>query len=222
MAARRLIPRVKICCIQSVAEAEIATAAGASLLGLVGAMPSGPGPIGDERIAKICRWAPPGIETVLLSSETTAEGLVAHAGRCRPSVLQIVDDPEPGAYAALRAAHPALKLMQVIHVEDDGAITQARTAAAHVDAILLDSGRPSATVKELGGTGRTHDWAISARLVAAVDKPVFLAGGLNAQNVAEAVTQVRPFGLDLCSKVRTDDWLDAAKLSAFMKMVKGA
>lgn len=217
-----MTPRVKICCIQSVAEAEMATAAGASLLGLVGAMPSGPGPISDKRIAEICRWAPPGIETVLLSSEITADGLVAHAAHCRPSVLQIVDDPEPGAYAALRAAHPALKLMQVIHVEDASAITRARAAAAHVDAILLDSGRPSAAVKELGGTGRTHDWAISARLVAAMDKPVFLAGGLNAENVLEAMTQVRPFGLDLCSRVRTADRLDQAKLTAFMKMVEGA
>ena len=196
----------------------MAAAAGASLLGLVGAMPSGPGPISDDAIAEICAWAPPGVETVLLSSETTAEGLVAHAARCRPSVLQIVDAPEPGAYAALRAAHPALKLMQVIHVEDDGAIVQAKAAEAELDALLLDSGRPSAAVKELGGTGRTHDWTVSARLVEAVRKPVFLAGGLSADNVAEAVRRVRPYGLDLCSKVRTNDRLDAEKLAAFMGM----
>ena len=215
-------PRVKICCIANVAEAEMATAAGASLLGLVGAMPSGPGPISDDRIAEICAWAPPGIETVLLSSETTADGLVAHAARCRPSVLQIVDAPAPGAYVALRAAHPALKLIQVIHVEDAAAIDQAKAVEGAVDAILLDSGRPSADVKELGGTGRTHDWAISARLVAEIAKPVFLAGGLSADNVAEAVRDVRPYGLDLCSKVRTDDRLDPVKLSAFMGAVNGA
>lgn len=200
----------------------MATAAGASLLGLVGAMPSGPGPISDDQIAAVCDWAPPGIETVLLSSETTAEGLVAHAARCRPSVLQIVDNPEPGAYAALRAAHPSLKLMQVIHVEDEAAIGQAKAAETEVDAILLDSGRPSAEVKELGGTGRTHDWAISAKLVAEVAKPVFLAGGLSAENVAEAVRDVRPYGLDLCSKVRTDDRLDRAKLTAFMEKALSA
>lgn len=213
-------PRVKICCIQSVAEAELAIAAGASLIGLVGAMPSGPGPISDDQIAEICRWAPPGVETVLLSSETTADGLTAHAARCQPSVLQIVDDPDPDAYAALRAARPSLKLMQVIHVEDDTAIPQAQTAAAYVDAILLDSGRPSAAIKQLGGTGRTHDWAISARLVAAVNKPVFLAGGLDAGNVAEAARQVRPYGLDLCSKVRSDDRLDAEKLRAFFAAIR--
>ncbi len=200
----------------------MATAAGASILGLVGAMPSGPGPISDDQIAEVCAWAPPGIETVLLSSETTAERLVAHAARCRPSVLQIVDAPEPGTYAALRAAHPTLKLMQVIHVEDDSAIDQAHAATAEVDAILLDSGRPSASVKELGGTGQTHDWAVSARLVQAVAKPVFLAGGLDAGNVTEAMRQVRPYGLDLCSKVRTDGRLDQAKLTAFMEKVQNA
>ena len=200
----------------------MATAAGASLLGLVGAMPSGPGPISDDQIAEVCAWAPPGIETVLLSSETTAERLVAQAARCRPSVLQIVDAPELGAYAALRAAQSTLKLMQVIHVEDDSAIDQAHAATAEVDAVLLDSGRPSASVKELGGTGRTHDWAVSAKLVQAVAKPVFLAGGLDAGNVTEAMRQVRPYGLDLCSKVRTDDRLDQAKLTAFMEKVQSA
>ena len=200
----------------------MATAAGASLLGLVGAMPSGPGPISDDQIAEVCAWAPPGIETVLLSSETTAERLVAQAARCRPSVLQIVDAPELGAYAALRAAQSTLKLMQVIHVEDDSAIDQAHAATAEVDAVLLDSGRPSASVKELGGTGRTHDWVVSAKLVQAVAKPVFLAGGLDAGNVTEAMRQVRPYGLDLCSKVRTDGRLDQAKLTAFMEKVQNA
>ena len=212
--------RVKVCCIQSVAEARIAVEAGADLLGLVGAMPSGPGPISDETVAEVSGWAPPGVASVLLSSETTADKLIAHVARCRPAVLQIVDDPEPGARAALRAAHPGVKLMQVIHVEDEGAIDAAK-AAEDADAILLDSGRPSAAVKELGGTGRAHDWSISARLVKAVDRPVFLAGGLTPENVGEAIREVRPYGVDLCSGVRTDDRLDAAKLREFMKAVRG-
>ncbi|MEL7463459.1 MAG: phosphoribosylanthranilate isomerase [Pseudomonadota bacterium] len=213
--------RVKVCCIQSIAEARIAADAGAHLLGLVGAMPSGPGPIDDEVVAEVAAWAPPGVASVLLSSETTAEGLVDHVSRCRPAVLQIVDDPEPGARAALRAAHPGVKLMQVIHVENESAIDAAK-AAEDADAILLDSGRPSAPVKELGGTGRAHDWSISARLVKAVARPMFLAGGLKAENVGEAIRAVRPFGLDLCSGVRTDDRLDPVKLAAFMTAVRAA
>lgn len=213
--------RLKICCIQSVAEAEIAVAAGADLLGLVGAMPSGPGPIDDEEIAEIAAWTPPGVSSVLLSSEVTADGLIAHAARCRPAVMQIVDAPEPGAWAALRRAHSAMKLMQVIHVEGDAALDQARTAAPYVDAILLDSGRPSADVKELGGTGRAHDWAVSARIVQTIARPVFLAGGLKPDNAADAVAAVKPYGLDLCSGVRTDDRLDPEKLAAFVKAARG-
>ena len=76
--------------------------------------------------------------------------------------------------------------------------------AARVDALLLDSGRPDAQVKTLGGTGLTHDWALSAEIVAQVDRPVFLAGGLRESNVAEAIAQVKPFGVDLCSGVRTE------------------
>ncbi|MEO0361770.1 MAG: phosphoribosylanthranilate isomerase [Pseudomonadota bacterium] len=211
--------RVKVCCIQSVEEARMAAGAGASLIGLVAAMPSGPGPIGDERIAKVAAWAPPGLVSVLLSSETTAQGLVAHAARCRPSALQIVDRPEPGAWAALRAAHPTLRLIQVVHVEDQGAVDEAKAAAPHVDAILLDSGRPNAAVKTLGGTGAVHDWSLSARIVAAVDRPVLLAGGLTPDNAEEAIRAVRPYALDVCSGLRTDDRLDAAKLAAFMEAV---
>lgn len=212
--------RVKICCIQSIAEARVAVGAGASLLGLVGAMPSGPGPISDEQVAKVASWAPPGVSTVLLSCETTIERLVAHAVRCRPQVLQLVDTPCPGAYAALRTACPAMKLMQVIHVEGPDAIDQALAVEGDVDAVLLDSGRPSAAVKELGGTGRAHDWSVSADIVRAIAKPVFLAGGLTPENVVQAVTQVRPFGVDLCSGVRTDDRLDAVKVAAFMKALE--
>ncbi|MGB0412368.1 MAG: phosphoribosylanthranilate isomerase [Pikeienuella sp.] len=213
---------VKICCLQSIAEAQMAVVAGASLLGLVGAMPSGPGPISDGAIAEIAGWSPPGVSSVLLSSETTADGLIAHVARCHPQVLQLVDTPEPGALTALRAAYPALKLMQVVHVEGAEAIDQMRAIERDVDAILLDSGRPAAAVKELGGTGRVHDWAVSAQIVQAARIPVFLAGGLRPDNVAEAIRQVRPFGLDLCTGVRTDGALDQAKLSAFFRAINGA
>ncbi|MFX5705237.1 hypothetical protein ABTE52_19850, partial [Acinetobacter baumannii] len=75
-------------------------------------------------------------------------------------------------------------------------------------------------VAELGGTGRAHDWAVSAAFVRATEKPVFLAGGLTAANVAEAIGQVRPYGVDLCSGVRTGGQLDPQKLFAFVTAVQ--
>jgi len=207
--------RVKICCIASIAEAELAVRHGAAALGLVGRMPSGPGPIDDELIAEIAAWAPPAVATFLLTSETEPDAIVDHVRRCGTSTVQLVDAVAPRAYDALRKAAPRLKIVQVIHVSGPGSVEEAKGCAPHVDALLLDSGRPDAAVKELGGTGRVHDWALSRHIVEEVARPVFLAGGLGPENVAEAVRRVGPFGVDLCTGVRSGGRLDAARLAAF-------
>ncbi len=215
-------PRVKICCISSVEEARLAVAAGASALGLVAAMPSGPGVISEELIAEIARSVPPPIATFLLTALQDADAIEAQHARCRTSVLQLVDRLEPGELRRLRARLPGVKLVQVIHVRDEAALDEAREAAPLVDALLLDSGNPALAVKELGGTGRTHDWKVSARIRAEVGRPVFLAGGITTANVAEAISIVRPFGLDLCTGVRDHGALNAAKLRAFIDAVTRA
>lgn len=206
----------------SIEEARLAVAAGASALGLVGAMPSGPGVIPDELIAEIAATVPPPIATFLLTSETRPDAIIDHVARCRTNTVQLVDQVEPDAYAAIRRALPQTKIVQVLHVADPEVIDEARVLAREVDAFLLDSGNPKLGVKELGGTGRVHDWALSRRVVEAVDKPVFLAGGLGPDNAAEAMRRVRPFGLDLCSSVRSEGRLDPTKLSAFFSAVNQA
>ncbi|MGH6931154.1 MAG: phosphoribosylanthranilate isomerase [Dongiaceae bacterium] len=215
-------PRIKICCISSVAEARLAVAAGASALGLVGAMPSGPGVIADELIAEIARTVPPPVATFLLTSETAAEGIIDHIRRCGTNTVQIVDAVDPTAYGEIRRALPRIKIVQVLHVGDPADVDEARRLAPEVDAFLLDSGNPALAVKELGGTGRVHDWNLSARIVAAVERPVFLSGGLRSDNVGEALRRVRPFGLDLCSSVRSNGALDEAKLRSFFSAVHQA
>lgn len=209
-------PRIKICCISSREEAALAISCGASALGLVAAMPSGPGVIGEDLIAEIAVTVPPPIATFLLTSETRAEAIIAQQRHCRTNTIQLCDEVEPGAYARLREALPGISLVQVIHVTGRESLDQALAAASHVDALLLDSGNPALAVKELGGTGRVHDWSISRMIRDQCGIPLFLAGGLNVGNVADAVAAVQPFGLDLCSSVRSDGSLDAAKLRAFM------
>jgi phosphoribosylanthranilate isomerase len=211
-----MAPRVKVCCISSVEEARLAVAAGASALGLVSAMPSGPGVIAEDLIAEIAATVPPGVATFLLTCLQEVEGIVAQQQRCRTNTLQLVDELSSGAHRALREALPGIGIVQVIHVVGDESVDEALRVAPHVDALLLDSGNPKRAVKELGGTGRRHDWAISRRLVEAVAPvPVYLAGGLRPENAAEAVRQVGSFGLDLCSGVRTDGRLDPEKLARF-------
>lgn len=193
--------------------------AGADALGLVGPMPSGPGVLSDHAIRELTH-AFPRAPTVLLSSEQGVEPLCAHVARTRPAILQLVDEADPEAVAALRILFGAVKIWQVVHVEDETAIEAAKSAAIWADAVLLDSGAPGAAIKELGGTGRVHNWEISRAIVAALDKPVWLAGGLNPENVAEAVAQVRPYGVDVCSGLRPDGALDPDLLKAFIHAAK--
>lgn len=213
-------PRIKICCIASEQEAAAAISFGASAVGLVGVMPSGPGPISDDTICRIARSIPPPIATFLLTSEQTASGIVAHHQRTQTNTIQIVDELLGREYGAIRTTLPNIKIVQVIHVVGEASVDEAAEIAEHVDAILLDSGNPALTVKELGGTGRRHDWRLSRKIVETCGKPVFLAGGINAGNVREAIDTVQPFGLDLCSGVRTDRKLDRTKLEAFFRVVE--
>ena len=213
-------PYVKICCITSLREAWMAMEAGASALGLVGHMPSGPGIIGDNLIAEIVRAVPPPVATFLLTSQTSAGAIIRHHRKVHTNSLQLVDIPESGSYEEIRRVLPAIKIVQVIHVTGEESVDQALTIANEVDALLLDSGNPALKVKILGGTGQKHDWKISRRIVEEAPVPVFLAGGLNPENVREAIEQVGPFGLDLCNGVRTHGKLDQKKLEAFFRAIE--
>lgn len=207
--------RIKICCIGSIEEARLAIAYGASAIGLVSEMPSGPGPIPESLIADIVAIVPPGVATFLLTSKQDAAGIVAQHRHTRTNTIQIVDEFPLAEYDVLRRELPGTKLVQVIHVRDENAVRQAVKVSMHVDAILLDSGNPTLVTKELGGTGRVHDWSISRKIRENVDVPIYLAGGLNPDNVAKAIETVGPFAVDVCSGVRTNGKLDEKKLSAF-------
>jgi phosphoribosylanthranilate isomerase len=211
--------RIKICCIMTAKEAQMAVAAGADALGLVAEMPSGPGPIADDLIAEIAATVPPPVATFLLTSRLTAKEIAAHVGAVGTSTVQVVSHIDPAEHELLAALRPATRRVQVIHVENEDALSLIPEYAPRVHAFLLDSGRPAAA--ELGGTGRVHDWTVSAEFVRRSPVPVFLAGGLNPENAARAVAEVRPFGLDLCSGVRTAGRLDEVKLHAFFAAVRG-
>jgi phosphoribosylanthranilate isomerase len=211
--------KVKICCIQSNAEAQIAIENGAYAIGLVSKMPSGPGVISESKIRAIAKWAPENIKTVLLTSLQNTDEIIEQHNYCGSDVLQLVDSQEIETYQILKKELPKVEIMQVIHVINDNSIMEALEIAKYVDMLLLDSGNPNLETKELGGTGKTHNWQISREIVNQVDVHVFLAGGLNPDNVAEAVKTVNPFGVDVCSGVRTDGELDKNKVSKFINEV---
>ena len=214
--------RIKICCIATLDEARLAIAAGAAAIGLVSRMPSGPGPIEETLIAEIVPRVPRGVSTFLLTSATDVAAIVAQQRRTGANTLQLVDRLDLGAYRDLRRELPDVALVQVIHVLDDDAVREAAEAARYVDALLLDSGNPRLAVKELGGTGRVHDWRISRRIRDASPVPIWLAGGLTAATVGDAIAAVEPWGVDVCPGVRTGGRLDPAKLAAYVAAVVSA
>jgi phosphoribosylanthranilate isomerase len=215
-------PRIKVCCIASVVEARLAVRYGASALGLVSAMPSGPGVISEDAIGEIARTVPPAVASFLLTSRQDAAGIIEQQRRLRVTTLQIVDRLTTGTHRDLRAALPGIGLVQVIHVTGPESVDEALAVAPEVDALLLDSGNPALAVKELGGTGRRHDWRLSREIRERSGVPVFLAGGLDPENVAKAIAEVGSFGLDICSGVRTEGALDERKLERFVAAVAAA
>ena len=212
--------RVKICCMKDISEVELAIRSGASALGFVSSMPSGPGPIPEDLIAELIARVPPTISTFLLTSKQDTLSIVDQQRGTHASTLQLVDTVSTDTYRYLRKEFPTVELVQVIHVTGEESLEFARSIASFVDAVLLDSGNPNLRVKELGGTGRVHDWTISRKICEALKIPVYLAGGLNPDNVAEAIRFVRPFAVDVCSGVRTNGDLDATKLSRFFDEVR--
>jgi phosphoribosylanthranilate isomerase len=210
-------PRIKICCIASIEEAWMAIDAGANAIGLVSAMPSGPGPIREDLIAEIAAIVPPGVSSFLLTCLQDAASIIDQQRRLGVNTIQICDRLTSGSYQQIREALAGISLVQVIHVTGPESVDEAIALAPHVNAILLDSGNQSLAIKELGGTGRTHDWSLSRKIREAIEVPLFLAGGLNPGNVAAAIREVQPFGIDVCSGLRTDGALDPEKLVAFFE-----
>lgn len=211
---------VKICCIASIEEASLAIKYGASAIGLVSEMPSGPGVISEKIIKEIAEQTPTSISTFLLTSKQNVDEIIKQHRRSGTNTIQLCDRIITGSYFQLKKALPEIKIVQVIHVTNDESIKEAIGISYLVDAILLDSGNQKLATKELGGTGRIHNWSISQKIVDAVKIPVYLAGGLTPQNVNEAILQVKPYGVDVCSGVRTNSKLDEGKLKLFFDSVR--
>jgi phosphoribosylanthranilate isomerase len=214
--------RIKICCMASREEVQLAIRAGADAVGFVGPMPSGSHSINDRAIAELAALVPPPVATFLLTSEASAAGIARHVERTHASTVQVVSQIATSEAARLAQLLPATRRVLVVHVENESVFDLIEGYTPYVHAFLLDSGRPNLAVPELGGTGRTHDWQISAEFVRRSPHPVFLAGGLSPANVREAIRRVRPFAVDLCSGVRTAGRLDAGKLGAFIEAVRQA
>ncbi|MEZ4651580.1 MAG: phosphoribosylanthranilate isomerase [Candidatus Eisenbacteria bacterium] len=220
--------RIKICCIESAEEASLAVRAGASALGLVSEMPSGPGVIDDDRIREIAAGVPGFVVPVLLTSRTEADRIAEQAESCGVRAVQLCAPVAPSELDRLRKMLPGVARIAVVHVSGPESALEAQALAGHVEGLLLDTGTRVGPEIQLGGTGRTHDWSVSRRIVEDVAVPVVLAGGLRPENVGDAIRTVRPWAVDVCGGVRSPSGsapgghlrLDGARLDAFVRAVR--
>ena len=193
--------RAKICGIRSESDLRIVLDAGADAIGLIcGINHRSEDEVTPELARQLTRVAPPFVSTVLVTHRDTPESILDLADRTGVNTIQVHGLVTLDTLKQVRAGAGSRKVLRAVHVSGEEAIDDAVEAAPHCDALLLDS----RSKDRLGGTGQTHDWSISRRIVEAVaplGTPVILAGGLKPGNVAAAAEQVHPFGVDVNSGV---------------------
>jgi phosphoribosylanthranilate isomerase len=204
--------RFKVCCIKNVNEANLAIDYGASTLGLVSQMPSGPGPIPIDLIRRIAEAVKGQVQTWVLTSKTTSREIINEYQQVKTDGIQLVDEVPEDDCREIKLKFPHVHLVQVRHVQKNSSAAKLSKVNPYINTILLDSGSPNNAVKILGGTGNVHDWNISQDIISHAQVPVYLAGGLHPNNALAAIRDTKPHGLDVCSGLRTNGYLDPNKL----------
>ncbi|MBF6351826.1 MULTISPECIES: phosphoribosylanthranilate isomerase [Nocardia] len=210
--------RAKVCGIRSAADLETAVSAGADAVGFIsGTTHFSEDALTAEAAAWLSECTPSFVNRVLVTHLEDAHAMLELADRIGADTIQVHGLVDSGTLRAVHAAARGRTIVRAVHVTGFDAVAHALDVAADCDAVLLDS----RTADRLGGTGRTHDWSVSARIVrelASIGRPVILAGGLTADNVDEAIEAVRPFGVDVNSGVETESGdKDFAACAAFVK-----
>lgn len=211
--------RVKICGTATFADLDCAVAAGADAVGfLMGITHVTQDAVTPETAAAMVATLPPFIVPVAVTHLTKPSDLIRIVELSRCTTLQIQDMVTPDDIAEVREALPYLRIMKAVHVMDESAIATAKYFSDTADAILLDT----RTADRIGGTGITHDWNISAKIVKECSCPVILAGGLTPENVTEAITRVRPYAVDVHTGVKKNGVRDAERTRAFVANARTA
>jgi phosphoribosylanthranilate isomerase len=185
--------RVKICGVTSSEDRDAVVAAGADAVGVIHGVPvDTPREVEEDTAQSLVAGVPPLVTSVLVTMPTTVQQAVTRVDAVEPDAVQVHDGLDPAELGAL-ARRVNQQIIAVVDAEADDIADY----ADHADALLVDS----VDDEGAGGTGETHDWGRTRELVASLDAPVILAGGLTPENVAEAVRTVEPFAVDTASGV---------------------
>lgn len=208
--------RTKVCGLTREADVDAVVDAGADAVGFVVDVPvDSPREIGVERAAALVERVPPFATTVLVTMPRAPQRTIDLVARVGPDVVQCHGDLPPGDVAYLRSRVDA----HVLKAVDADDVESAKQYVDVADALLVDS----ADADGGGGTGETHDWERTRAAVRDLDAPVVLAGGLNAENVADALDVVDPFGVDVASGVESSGGVkDHDRVRAFLDAVSRA
>jgi phosphoribosylanthranilate isomerase len=208
--------KVKICGIRNKTEMAMALNAGADAVGFITEVPvNSPRNISLVEASILISKVPVFVTSVLVIMPENAEQAINMIQTARPAAVQIHNPLSLGELKKIKAM--GVKLIKTIPVpqnaQPETLIKQIGELSRTADAILLDT----ALEGKIGGTGATHNWDTSSKVVLKIRLPVILAGGLNPENVGYAVKRVHPYAVDTASGVETGEKKDENKLKTFIK-----
>jgi len=208
--------KVKICGVRTAEDAVKCVEAGADAVGML--LAPSPRRITPVQAGEIVKILPPFVTPVIVMMPSSAGEAVEMARMVNPGAIQLQGDEPPEMLADIRRALPGIRLIKAVHVGGGDELEKARAYEQVADAILLDTMSPNK-----GGSGQTHDWAVSRTIAASIKKPVVLAGGLGPGNVAAAVRAVKPYAVDVASGVEGEGRVkDMALIEKFIRNAKEA
>lgn len=209
---------VKICGLKRPEDVKLVCSARADFAGfIVGAIYKTEDEVKIEEYLELVKHLSSNVIPVVVTHFEDRENLIYLVETARVRVLQIQGNVSPGEIYFLKCRFPYLRVVKAVHVTGRESIEVAEEYSKVADAILLDT----RTEDRIGGTGLTHDWSISAEIVRRVSRPVFLAGGLNPENVVEAIKVVKPVGVDVNSGTKSPDgFKDPEKVRLFVRRAK--
>ncbi len=190
--------KVKICANKSVDEAKMCLDAGADIIGiLVGQEHNSNDFIDKYKAKEITNFVDKRCKVSLVTHLTDADKIIELTKFIGNDIIQLHSDIKEDEVEKIYKSLPNVKLVRLIHISKDGKICTNYKKVQYVDYYLLDSF--NLKTNQVGGTGLIHDWNKSSELIKELNKPVFLAGGLNPDNVKQAVSLAHPYGVDVNS-----------------------
>ena len=211
--------KVKICANRTIEDARMSLGAGADIIGLlVGQEHTSNDFIDKYKAKEICDYIAGRCDVSLVTHLKNADEIIELTEFIGNNIIQLHSDIEESEVEKIKQNLPKIKLVRIVHLAKDGTIHSNLETIKYADYYLMDSF--NLATNQVGGTGLTYDWKKAGELIKKLDKPVFLAGGLNPENVRKAISQANPYGVDVNSGCKLDGVKNVDKVREFVANAK--